>query len=140
MLSSSIVSSSDLQNQIIRKNDILSIINGISFVVRSFVGVRPFFFLYCTTVQFCCTCAVDIRKEKADHGHKKGHAPRALHGALIHGHLKAANKDRGARSSVPNYLRLSRASRGHLNLFTGNLLETEQNSRNPEPRQPASTP
>jgi len=25
--------------------------------VRSFVGVRPFF-LYCTTVQFCCTCAV----------------------------------------------------------------------------------
>jgi len=66
------------------------ILTEISFVVRSFV--RSFvsarlFFLYRTAVQFCCICAVD---EKADHGHKEGHAPRALHGALIHGHLKAA--------------------------------------------------
>ena len=56
--------------------------------VRSFVGVRPFF-LYCTTVQFCCICAVD---KKADHGHKQGHAPRALHGEIFHGHLKAAKR------------------------------------------------
>ena len=81
-----------------------------SWFVRSFLGVRPLF-LYCTTAQFCCTCAAD---KKADHGHKKGHAPRALHGALIHGHLKAANK--GARCSAPNQLHLIRASRGHPNL------------------------
>ena len=65
-----------------------------SWFVRSFVGVRPLF-LYGTTAQFCCICAAD---KKADHGHKKGHAPRALHWALIHGHLKAANK--GARCSA----------------------------------------
>ena len=65
-------------------------------MVRSFVGVRPFF-LYCATVQFCCTCAVD---KKADHGHKKSHAPRALNGALFHGHLTAAK--RGVRCSAPN--------------------------------------
>jgi hypothetical protein len=83
-----------------------------SWFVRSFVGVRPFF-LYCTTVQFCCTymcCTVD---KKAGHGHKKGHAPQALLGALIHGHLKAANK--GTRCSAPN--KLHRASRGHPNLY-----------------------
>ena len=43
------------------------------------------------------SCASD---KKAGHGHKKGYAPRALHGALIHGHRKAANK--GARCSAPN--------------------------------------
>ena len=90
------------------------LLNGISFVVRSFVGVRPFF-LYCTTVQFCCTCAVG---KNADHGHKKGHAPRVLHGALFHGHLKAAK--RGIRCSAPNYLHLNRASRGHPNLYLFN--------------------
>jgi hypothetical protein len=38
-----------------------------------------------------CRCAV-INKSKADQGHKKGHVPRALHEALINGHLKAAKK------------------------------------------------
>jgi hypothetical protein len=39
-------------------------------------------------------------------GTKKGHTPRALHGALIHGHLKAANKGvrYDALRSAPNYV------------------------------------
>ena len=43
---------------------------------------------YRTTVQLqlLCMCSKQIRK--ADHEHKKGHAPRAKGGALIHGHLK----------------------------------------------------
>ena len=45
-----------------------------SWFVRSFVGIRPFFFLYCTTVQFCCTCAVD-KKRKSGPRAQKG--PRA---------------------------------------------------------------
>ena len=68
--------------------------------VRSFVVVVFFMYLqyYYSTVQFCCTCKGDqvwymcskqIHEE--DHGHKMGHEPRALHGELIHGHLKAAD-------------------------------------------------
>ena len=50
-----------------------SILNGISFVVRSFVGVRPFF-LYCTTVQFCCTCAVDKKRKSGPRAQKGSRA------------------------------------------------------------------
>ena len=80
------------------------LLNGISFVVRSFV--RSFVRSLVSALSFCTvllyssvvrTCAVD---KKADHGHKKGHAPRALHGARSHGHLKAAK--RGVRCSAPN--------------------------------------
>ena len=71
-------------------------------MVRSFVRSLVSAHSFCTALLYSSvvrTCAVD---RKADHGHKKGHAPRALHGALIHGHLKAANK--GARCSTPNYV------------------------------------
>jgi hypothetical protein len=70
------------------------IYDAFSFVrsfVRSFVGVRPFLFLYCTTVKFCCTCAVRDQLE-AEHGQKKGHAPRAKGGAIIHRHLEVVIK------------------------------------------------
>ena len=35
---------------------------------------------YYSTVQFCRTCAVNKNTRRSNHGHKKGHAPRALEG------------------------------------------------------------
>ena len=52
----------------------------------------------------------------------KGHVPRALHEALINGHLKAAKKGATKRPQTYTLFRselitpLKRASRGHLNL------------------------
>ena len=57
--------------------------------------------------------------QKLDHGHRKGHTPRALQGGLIHGHLKNAHQ--GAKSTHLLYRHRSKlprnlASRGHLTL------------------------
>ena len=56
------------------------ILNGIPFVVR----VRPFFrAVLSTTVPYSCTYLLYMcskKKHKADHGHKKGRAPRAQEG------------------------------------------------------------
>jgi hypothetical protein len=52
------------------------------------------FFLYLLYKQIYHTCAVD---KKADQGHKKGHAPRALHGAFIDRHLQTSHK--GAKNT-----------------------------------------
>ena len=46
-------------------------------------------FSYCTTVLQCSS----VESGPRDHGHKKGHVPRALHKALINGHLEAAKKE-----------------------------------------------
>ena len=60
--------------------------------VRSFVrGGRRFLCTYVPTVQYSTVLLYMSSKQihEEDHGHKMGHAPRALHGELIYGHLKA---------------------------------------------------
>ena len=58
-------------------------------MVRSLVSALSF-----STV-LLHSCVVHVQhgtRYKAKHGQKKGHAPRAKGGALIHGHLKVAIK------------------------------------------------
>ena len=63
-------------------------------MVRSFVGVRPFF-LYCTTVQFCCTCAVDKKRKRGPRAQK---GPRAT--GITRGTHPRAPQGREQRGTV----------------------------------------
>ena len=70
-------------------------------------------------------CGTDLlymcskQKHKADHGHKKGHAPRAQEGHSSTGISGPRTKVLRTRAyfSAANTLLRSRASRGHLNLL-----------------------
>ena len=58
------------------------------------------------------------QKHKAGHGHKKGHAPRALEGHSSTGISRPRTEVLSTRTyfSAANTLLRNRASRGHLNL------------------------
>ena len=84
---------------------------------------------YVPTVLYCSTDLLYMRskqKHKADHGHKKGHAPRAQDGYSSTGISRPRTEVLRTRAcfSAANTLLRSRASRGHLNLyiFIGTLL------------------
>ena len=81
-------------HEVLSQQKILSI--NCCLVVRG--SCPPFFCPYCTTVQLYRS-RMRSRWEKADDGHNKGLATRALHGVLIYRHLSAANK--GATSTGP---------------------------------------
>jgi len=77
------------------------------------------FFMY---LQYCSTDLLYMcskQKHKADHGHKKGHAPRAQEGHSPTGITRPCTEVLRKRtcSSAANTLLRSRASRGHLNLL-----------------------
>jgi len=86
------------------------------------VGGRRFLYTYVPTVlqystvllYMCCK-----QENKADHGHKKGHAPRAQEGHSSTGISRPRTEVLRTRAyfSTANTLLRSRASRGHLNLY-----------------------
>jgi len=71
--------------------------------------------LYSTVLLYMCS----KQEHKADHGHKKGHAPRAQEGRSFTGISRPRTEVLRTRAyfSAANTLLRSRASRGHLNLF-----------------------
>ena len=88
-----------------------------SWFVRSLVSAL---FSYCTTVPYSSTDLLYIcskQKHKADHGHKKGHAPRAQEGHSTTGILRPRTEvlRTCTYSSATNTLLRNRASRGHPN-------------------------
>jgi len=77
--------------------------------------------LYCSTdLLYMCS----KQKHKADHGHKKGHAPRAQEGHSPTGISRPRSEVLRTRAyfSAANTLLRSRASRGHLNLYVINYV------------------
>ena len=87
-----------------------------------FVVVVDFLYLqYYSTVQYSSVLLYMCSKQehKADHGHKKGHAPRALCGHSSTGISRPCTKVLRTRtySFAANTLLRSRASRRHLNLY-----------------------
>ena len=90
------------------------------FVVRGSWFVVVVFYvptvLYCST-DFLYMCSK--KKHKADHGHKKGHAPRAQDGHSSTGISRPRTEVLRTRAyfSAADTLLRSRASREHLNLY-----------------------
>jgi len=70
---------------------------------------------YSTVLLYMCS----KQEHKADHGHKKGHAPRAQEGRSFTGISRPRTEVLRTRAyfSAANTLLRSRASRGHLNLY-----------------------
>ena len=70
---------------------------------------------YSTALLYMCS----KQEHKADHGHKKGHAPRAQEGRSFTGISRPRTEVLSTRAcvSAANTLLRSRASRGHLNLY-----------------------
>jgi len=95
-----------------------------------FVGGRRFFMYlqyYSTVLLYMCS----KQEHKADHGHKKGHAPRAQEGRSFTGITRPRTEVLRTRAyvSAANTLLRSRASRGHLNLFFSNPVPTNALTR-----------
>jgi len=93
------------------------ILNGIWW----FVGGRRFFMYLQTYLQYYSTVLLYMcskQEHKADHGHKKGHAPRAQEGRSFTGISRPRTEVLRTRAyfSAANTLLRIRASRGHLNL------------------------
>ena len=86
-----------------------------------------------STVQFCCTYMCSKQEHKADHGHKKGHSPRAQEGHSSTGISRPRTEVLRTRAyfSAANTLLRSRASRGHLNLFVLNGISFVRGSCSP---------
>ena len=78
-----------------------------NLVVRGSWSSFFMYLQYCIVVQICCTCAVNKNTRRTT-GTRR---------APIHGHLKAAH---WCAKNAANTLLRSRASRGHLNLFSSN--------------------
>ena len=78
-----------------------------------------------STVQFCCTYMCSKQEHKADHGHKKGHSPRAQEGHSSTGISRPRTEVLRTRAyfSAANTLLRSRASRGHPNLYPLSQME-----------------
>ena len=100
------------------------LLNGIWWFVRSWSSFFMYLRTYSTTVQystvqFCCTYMCSKQEHKADHGHKKGHSPRAQEGHSSTGISRPRTEVLRTRAyfSAANTLLRSRASRGHLNLY-----------------------
>ena len=76
---------------------------------------------YCSTdLLYMCGCAVNKTPgDQADHGHKKGHAPRAIQGHSPTGISRPRTEVLRTRAnfSAANTLLRGRASRGHPNLY-----------------------
>jgi hypothetical protein len=94
------------------------ILNGIWW----FVGGRRFLMYLQTYLQYYSAVLLYMcskQEHKADHGHKKGHAPRAQEGRSFTGISRPRTEVLRTRAyfSAANTLLRSRASRGHLNLF-----------------------
>jgi hypothetical protein len=93
------------------------ILNGIWW----FVGGRRFLMYLQTYLQYYSAVLLYMcskQEHKADHGHKKGHAPRAQEGRSFTGISRPRTEVLRTRAyvSAANTLLRSRASRGHLNL------------------------
>ena len=87
---------------------------------------------YCTAVQISDLLYMCRKKKhKADHGHKKGHAPRAQDGHSSTGISRPRTEVLRTRVyfSAANTLLRSRASRGHLNLFLVTCKKDERSTR-----------
>ena len=77
---------------------------------------------YSTVLLYMCS----KQEHKADHGHKKGHEPRAQEGHSSTGISRPRTEVLRTRAyfSAANTLLRSRASRGHLNLPFWNMILT----------------
>jgi len=86
--------------------------------VRSWWSSFFMYLQYCST-DLLYTCADVQTKRQADHGHKKGHAPRALQGHSSTGISRPRTEvlRRNTYSSAANTLLRNHASHGHLNLW-----------------------
>ena len=75
---------------------------------------------YSTVLLYMCS----KQEHKADHGHKKGHEPRAQEGHSSTGISRPRTEVLRTRAyfSAANTLLRSRASRGHLNLYVINYV------------------
>ena len=78
------------------------------------------------------------QEHKVDHGHKKGHAPRAQEGRSPTGISRPRTEVLRTRAyfSAANTLLRSRASRGHLNLFFLSTIRAERTNSKRRTRQP----
>ena len=87
-------------------------------VVVFFMYLQTYLQYYSTVLLYMCS----KQEHKADHGHKKGHAPRAQEGRSFTGISRPRTEVLRTRANVSaaNTLLRSRASRGHLNLFFWN--------------------
>jgi len=93
-----------------------------SWFVRSFVRWCPPF-LFCTVLLYSSVVHVRMcskQTHKADHGHKTGHAPRAIQRHSPTGISRPRTEVLRTCTyfSAANTLLRSRASRGHLNLYS----------------------
>jgi len=94
----------------------LNLSNGIWwFVVRG----RRFLCTYSTVLWYRFALRAVKKTHKADHGHKKGHAPRAQDGHSSTGISRPRTEVLRTRAyfSAANTMLRSRASRGHLKLY-----------------------
>ena len=94
------------------------VVRGSWFVVVVFyVPTVPTVLQYSTDLLYMCS----KQKHKEDHGHKKGHAPRAQEGHSPTGISRPCTEVLRTRTyssaAAAKTLLRSRASRGHLNLF-----------------------
>ena len=82
-----------------------------------FMYLQTYLQYYSTVLLYMCS----KQEHKADHGHKKGHAPRAQDGHSSTGISISRPRTEVPRTrayfSAANTLLRSRTSRGHLNLY-----------------------
>ena len=93
---------------------------------------------YSTVLLYMCS----KQEHKADHGHKKGHAPRAQEGRSFTGISRPRTEVLRTRAyvSAANTLLRSRASRGHLNLYFMMHHNISSRTKWPNPKLPRRRP